>query len=129
MSCIYAGNYGGPWLWDDATCSELSLRYSRICSKTIGYTRAVNGKYYKKLDVFMVTHAEARQLCEAEGARLAIAPYGSADWKAFEKYTIELSLMRTKTPAPGYLVDGTDEGSEGTWRLPNGVVNRNNELC
>ena len=57
--------------------------------KTVGYTLASNGKYYKVLHATGTSgknHTDAKVLCEEDGARLASSPYGQNNIKAMDVF-------------------------------------------
>ena len=117
---MYVGRDGKD-RWSDSTCSVGSQVYSSFCRRTLGYTLASNGKYYRVLHALGKTNIEARALCEADGGRLAYAPYGQQEIKAMERFVSQVVGLQKSSHDYVILVDGTDEVTEGLWVLPNGI--------
>jgi hypothetical protein len=73
------------------------------------------------------SHLDAKRLCEADGARLAYAPYGQTNINAMQKYvSMAVGIRGSNGPHNHYLlVDGTDAVTENIWLMPNGNTNVN----
>jgi hypothetical protein len=78
---------------------------------------STNNKYYKVLYLFNKTHPEAKAACQADGARLASAPYGLPNNDAMAMFNGQSAATITY-----FLVDGTDAAAEGAWVLPDGIA-------
>ncbi len=112
--------------WERDICAyEYNAEYAALCKRRLGYARGANGKYYKVIHKMNVNYGQAKAACEADGARLATAPYGSLDKLAMERYVLQLTaVVKYDNLDPtiyGYWVDGSDSSVEGTWMLPDGV--------
>jgi hypothetical protein len=109
------------WVWQAELCgSTWGIGFATICKRVLGYERSTNGKYYKVIHKMNLNHQQAKQICSADGAALAIAPYGSQDKRAVEKYIVRLAAVVREIASAGFWVDGTDAALEGTWKLPDG---------
>jgi hypothetical protein len=62
----------------------------------------------------------ARDMCKADSARLASAPYGPQDKEAFNQFAAIAGVLKHGSIIDGIVVDGTDSEVEGIWKLPNG---------
>jgi hypothetical protein len=70
-----------------------------------------------------VSYMQAKQLCEADGSKLAIAPYGTGDKIAIQPYVLRLAaaVLNSDPVLYGYWMDGTDSVIDGLWQLPDGM--------
>ena len=118
-------NYPSAGYFDDIPCAAVSYLYSRVCRRTVGYTLASNGKYYKALHITQnpINTSSAKALCRAEGAQLASAPYGAEDNQAMAQFRAQLSNLGMSFPTEFFFyVDGTDVVDEKLWVLPDGQL-------
>ena len=106
---------GGNSLLYGTDCNSAYVR-TAWCRRTVGYRLELNGKYYKVLHVRTTNYARARTLCEAEGGRLASAPYGLQENTAMGSFRAQMAGRGPET----LMVNGTDAAREGVWVLPNG---------
>ncbi len=124
-ACVALG-YGGIGRWDDVSCKESNNPWL-FCRRTVGYKLAINGVYYKLLYSRPKSHQEALQMCKADGAQLANAPYGQLDRDAFGQFAALLWGLFGRSVLDGIIVDGTDNEIDGLWKIPNGTYKAFNQ--
>ena len=115
-------NYMCAGSFDDIACGG-SYMHWRLCRRTVGYNLASNGKYYKVLHLSqkVTSFSSVKAMCRAEGAQLAIAPYGAEDNRAMAQVRAQLSNMGMSSPTDFFLyIDGTDASADNLWILPDG---------
>jgi hypothetical protein len=112
-------------LWEDVSCIvTFNASTNLVCRRTVGYKKASNGVYYRLLHQIPKNHQDARDMCKADGATLANAPYGEEDKTAFMQFVAILGGVWSRGVLDSIFVDGTDEEVEGLWKLPNGNMHK-----